>query len=222
MRHDTAQVFVSADRDAGGIERALHEAAHALAGAKRVALARNQDGSWGAGAYTLDVLRDDSAANGTANGTVNCAADGTADFAALAQLPGIVRIDGAVCRAIGGGLREPALRDGVWRTLMLRVRPQAGTAQVAALERELLRMPAFMPGIRNWRLSRIATPGAWTHVWQQEFAHVGDLLGEYLMHPYHWGWVDRRFDAESPDWTVDAISHAFCPLASSLLAETAA
>ncbi|WP_334051689.1 Dabb family protein [Burkholderia cepacia] len=210
MRHDTAQVFVSGDRDAGGIERALHEAAHALAGAKRVALARNQDGSWGAGDYTLDVLRDDSAT------------DGTADFAALAQLPGIVRIDGAVCRAIGGGLREPALRDGVWRTLMLRVRPQAGAAQVAVLERELLRMPAYMPGIRNWRLSRIAPPGAWTHVWQQEFARVGDLLGEYLMHPYHWGWVDRRFDAESPDWTVDAISHAFCPLASSLLAETAA
>ncbi|HIH2747890.1 Dabb family protein [Burkholderia aenigmatica] len=210
MRHDTAQVFVSADRDAGAIERALHEVAHALAGAKRVVLARNLDGSWGAGDYTLDVLRDASAA------------DGTADFAALAHLPGIDRIDGAGCRAIGGGLREPSLRDGVWRTLMLRVRPQASAAQIAALERELLQMPAFMPGIRNWRLSRIVTPGAWTHVWQQEFAHVDDLLGEYLMHPYHWGWVDRRFDAESPDWTVDAISHAFCPLASSLLAETAA
>ncbi|MCA8101576.1 Dabb family protein [Burkholderia contaminans] len=210
MRHDTAQVFVSANCDAGAIEHALHEGAHARAGTKRVALARNLDGSWGAGDYTLDVLRDESAA------------DGTADFTALARLPGIVRIDGARCRAIAGGLREPALRDGVWRTLMLRVRPQAGTARIAALERELLQMPAFMPGIRNWRLSRIEPPGAWTHVWQQEFAHVGDLLDEYLMHPYHWGWVDRRFDAESPDWTVDAISHAFCPLASSLLADTAA
>ncbi|RQT20491.1 Dabb family protein [Burkholderia contaminans] len=210
MRHDTAQVFVSANCDAGAIEHALHEAAHARPGTKRVALARNLDGSWGAGDYTLDVLHDESAA------------DGTADFTALARLPGIERIDGARCRAIGGGLREPALRDGVCRTLMLRVRPQAGTARIAALERELLQMPAFMPGIRNWRLSRIETPGTWTHVWQQEFAHVGDLLGEYLMHPYHWGWVDRRFDAESPDWTVDAISHAFCPLASSLLADTAA
>jgi len=210
MRHDTAQVFVSADCNAGAIERALHEAAHALAGTKRVALARNLDGSWGAGDYTLDVLCDEPAANRTA------------DLAALAQLPGIERIDGGGCRTIGGGLRDPALRDGVWRTLMLRVRPQASTAQIAALERELLQMPAFMPGIRNWRLSRVATPGAWTHVWQQEFAHAGDLLGEYLMHPYHWGWVDRRFDAESPDWTVDAISHAFCPLASSLLADTAA
>ncbi|MBY4825944.1 Dabb family protein [Burkholderia contaminans] len=210
MRHDTAQVFVSADCDAGAIEHALHAAAHARAGTKRVALARNLDGSWGAGDYTLDVLRDESAA------------DGTVDFGALARLPGIERIDRARCRAIGGGLREPALREGVWRTLMLRTPPQAGTVRIAALERELLQMPAFMPGIRNWRLSRIEPPGAWTHVWQQEFAHVGDLLGEYLMHPYHWGWVDRRFDAESPDWTVDAISHAFCPLASSLLADTAA
>ncbi|RQS44610.1 Dabb family protein [Burkholderia sp. Bp8990] len=210
MRHDTAQIFVSATGDAGAFERALREAAQALPGATRVALARNLDGCWGAGDYTLDVLRDERA---TGHAT---------DFAALAGLPGVVRIDGAACHAIGGGLREPALRDGIWRTLMLRVRPTAGEAQVGDLERELLRMPAFMPGIRNWRLSRIVTPDAWTHVWQQEFAQVGDLLGEYLLHPYHWGWVDRRFDAESPDWTVDAISHAFCPLASSLLADTAA
>ncbi|AOJ89443.1 hypothetical protein WS87_22450 [Burkholderia sp. MSMB0856] len=210
MRHDTAQIFASATDDAGAFERALRDAAHALPGATRVALARNLDGCWNAGDYTLDVLRDERAV------------DHAPDFTALARIPGVVRIDGAACRAVGGGLREPALRDGVWRTLMLRVRPKADEAQVRDLERELLRMPAFMPGIRNWRLSRIVTPGAWTHVWQQEFAHVGDLLGEYLLHPYHWGWVDRRFDAESPDWTVDAISHAFCPLASSLLADTAA
>ncbi|RQR32979.1 Dabb family protein [Burkholderia sp. Bp9142] len=210
MRHDTAQVCVSATDDAGACECALRAAAHALPGATRVALARNLDGCWGAGDYTLDVLRDERAT------------DQATDFTALARVPGVVRIDGAACRAIGGGLREPALRDGIWRTLMLRVRPEAAEAQVRDLERELLRMPAFMPGIRNWRLSRIVTPGAWTHAWQQEFARVDDLLGEYLLHPYHWGWVDRRFDAESPDWTVDAISHAFCPLASSLLADTAA
>ncbi|KUZ07065.1 hypothetical protein WL88_16130 [Burkholderia diffusa] len=210
MRHDTAQIFASATDDADAFERALRDAAHALPGATRVALARNLEGCWNAGDYTLDVLRDERAA------------DHAPDFTALARMPGVVRIDGAACRAIGGGLREPALRDGVWRTLMLRVRPEADEAQVRDLERELLRMPAFMAGIRNWRLSRIVTPSAWTHVWQQEFACVGDLLGEYLLHPYHWGWVDRRFDAESPDWTVDAISHAFCPLASSLLADTAA
>ncbi|MBN3821463.1 Dabb family protein, partial [Paraburkholderia sp. Se-20369] len=173
----------------------------------RMHLSRNLAGSWGAGDYTLDLLADDSS-----HEPESAAAD-------FARLPGIARIDAATCHAIGGGAREPGLRDGVWRTLMLRTRAQATGAQVAALERELLRMPACMPGIRNWRLSRVASPGAWTHVWQQEFARLDDLLGEYLLHPFHWGWVDRRFDAEHPDWTVDAISHAFCPLASSLLAD---
>ncbi|AOI88408.1 Dabb family protein [Burkholderia pseudomultivorans] len=210
MRHDTAQVFVSAEHDADAVASALRDTARSLAGVKRVALARNLPGCWGAGDYTLDLVRDDGAR------------DAATHFAMLAEQPGVVRIEVAACRPVGGGMRAPALRDGVWRTLMLRVRPQASDAQVAALERELLQMPAFMRGIRNWRLSRIEPPGAWTHVWQQEFARLDDLLGEYLMHPYHWGWVDRRFDAESPDWTVDAISHAFCPLASSLLADTAA
>ncbi|WP_222939318.1 antibiotic biosynthesis monooxygenase family protein, partial [Pantoea agglomerans] len=131
------------------VGHALRDAAQALPGAKRVAPARNLEGCWGAGDYTLDVLRDERSV------------DSAAAFAALAQLPGIARVDGAACRPIGGGLREPGLRDGVWRTLMLRVRPQASEAQVASLEHELLHMPAFIPGIRNWRLNRIETPGAW-------------------------------------------------------------
>ncbi|MGU7784621.1 Dabb family protein [Burkholderia sp. PU8-34] len=207
MRHDTAQVFVAADTDARALDRTLHDHVNALPGVRRAHLSRNLEGSWGAGAYTLDLLREDDAPD-----LESVSAD-------LAALPGIARIDAATCRALGGGVREPALRDGVWRTLMLRTRAQATGAQVAALERDLLRMPACMPGIRNWRLSRVAAPGGWTHVWHQEFARVDDLLGEYLLHPFHWGWVDRWFDAEHPDWTVDAISHAFCPLASSLLAD---
>lgn len=206
MRHDTAQVFVGAGADAGAIERALYARAIALPGVRRVHVGRNLDGSWGAGDFTLDLLSSDD--------VLEC---GEA-IAALATLPGVARVDHAVCVAIGGGRREPGLRDGIWRTLMLRVRPGIGAARVAALERDLLRMPDFMPGIRNWRLSCATSPGGWTHVWQQEFARVDDLLGEYLMHPFHWGWVDRWFDVECPDWTVDAISHAFCPVASSLLA----
>ena len=49
MRHDTAQIFVSATDDAGAVERALRDAAHALPGATRVALARNLEGCWNAG-----------------------------------------------------------------------------------------------------------------------------------------------------------------------------
>ncbi|KVN41265.1 hypothetical protein WJ63_22645 [Burkholderia pyrrocinia] len=209
MRHDTAQVFVSAPGNADAFESTLLAAAQALPGVRRVHLSRNFEGSWGAGDYTLDLLADDGPRE-----PESVAAD-------LARVPGVTRIDTATCRAIAGGAREPNLRDGIWRTLMLRTRTQATASQVAALERELLQMPACMPGIRNWRLNRVASPGAWTHIWQQEFARLDDLLGEYLLHPFHWGWVDRRFDAEHPDWTVDAISHAFCPLASSLLNDVA-
>lgn len=209
MRHDTAQVYLAAGADAAETERDLRQRAHALAGIRCMHLSRNLAGSWGAGDYTLDLLADDGPR------------EPESAAAELARVPGIARIDFATCRAIAGGAREPGLRDGIWRTLMLRTRAQATAAQVAALERELLHMPACMPGIRNWRLSRVASPGAWTHIWQQEFVRVDDLLGEYLLHPFHWGWVDRRFDAEHPDWTVDAISHAFCPLASSLLAGAA-
>ncbi|MXN75735.1 Dabb family protein [Burkholderia sp. 4701] len=205
MRHDTAQVYLAAGVDADETERVLRQRVHALPGIRRVHLSRNLAGSWGAGDYTLDLLAEDGPR------------ESESAAAELARVPGVARIDAATCRAIAGGTREPNLRDGIWRTLMLRTRPQATAAQVAALERDLLHMPAFMPGIRNWRLNRVASPGAWTHIWQQEFARLDDLLGEYLLHPFHWGWVDRRFDAEHPDWTVEAISHAFCPLASSLL-----
>ncbi|RQS76917.1 Dabb family protein [Burkholderia sp. Bp8963] len=207
MRHDTAQVFVADNSDVRALERVLHDRASALPGVGRVHLSRNLEGSWGAGGLTLDLIRDDDAP------------DIESASAALAALPGVARIDAATCRpVVGGGAREPGLRNGIWRTLMLHTRAQATGAQIAALEQDLLRMPACMPGIRNWRLSRVAAPGRWTHVWQQEFARVDDLLGEYLLHPFHWGWADRWFDTEHPDWTVDAISHAFCPLASSLLA----
>jgi hypothetical protein len=207
MRHETAQVFVAPDADARETEQALHARMNALPGLRRVNVGRNLEGSWGAGDYTLDLLAADDAPD------YATAIDG------LARLPGVARVDRVVCVGIGGGRREPGLREGIWRTLMFRVREQASDANVAALERDLLRMPGCMPGIRNWRLARVSSPGAWTHVWQQEFARADDLLGEYLMHPFHWGWVDRWFDIECPEWTVEAISHAFCPLGASLLAD---
>ncbi|MFD1554899.1 Dabb family protein [Paraburkholderia silviterrae] len=209
MRHETAQVFIVAGADTNAIERAVEARVAGLPGLRRVGFARNLEGSWGAGDYTLDLVPGDDAP----------ACD--AVFADLAAIAGVARIDHVGCLSIGGGLRDAGLREGIWRTLMLRVRAGASDSQVAALERDLLQMPAFMSGIRNWRLSRVATPGTWTHVWQQEFARADDLLGEYLLHPFHWGWVDRWFDAEHPQWTVEAISHAFCPLASSLLTATA-
>ena len=210
MRHETAQIHLRANADKPALEAELLQRARALPGVRSVALGRNLEGCRGAGAYTLDL---------------QCAPDAspTASRAStLAQLQGVAHVDLLEYRRFDGGLREAALRVGVWRTLMLRVRPQASEQQIAGLERELLQMPVYMPSIRNWQLARVVSPSGWTHVWQQEFASTNDLLGEYLMHPFHWGWVDRWFDPEHPDWTVEAISHAFCPQPSSLLADCTA
>ncbi|QYY28665.1 MULTISPECIES: Dabb family protein [Cupriavidus] len=203
MKLETAQLRLAscAGMAAVDLERQLRARVSELPGVRHVALGRNMTGSFGAGDYTLDLAFADAPERSLA-----------------ATLRGLADVDSVVYRQIGGGQRDPVLRDGIWRTLMFRVRPQASEQHVRALERDLLRMPDYMPGILNWRLARVASADTWTHVWQQEFASVNDLLGEYLMHPFHWGWVDRWFDPACPDWTVEAISHAFCPLATSLIA----
>ncbi|MFC7516786.1 Dabb family protein [Herbaspirillum sp. GCM10030257] len=202
MRSETAQLYLAPDADKERVERNLHALAASVPGLRHMRIGRNLEGSWGAGDYTVDLL---------------CETDAPPAADRLTQLAGVSRVDRAAYRRLGGGQRAANMQNGIWRTLMLCVRPEASAEQVTALERELLQMPHYMPGIRNWRLSRVTSNDRWTHVWQQEFERVDDLMGEYLMHPYHWGWVDRWFDPEFPEWIVTSISHAFCPLASSIL-----
>lgn len=205
MRSETAQLWCAPGADVAAVEAALHRRLEQQPGLLRRQLQRNLEGCWGAGTHTLDLLWD-------------AAAPALADVELFAALPGLERADRVAYTAIDGGRRGAPLRDGIWRTLLFRVRPEAGAAHVAGLERDLLRMPAYMQRMRGWRLSRVTTPGTWTHVWQQEYAELGDLLGEYLMHPYHWGWVDRWFDPEFAEWTVELpLCHGFCPLPTSVL-----
>ncbi|NBE55431.1 Dabb family protein [Streptomyces boluensis] len=99
------------------------------------------------------------------------------------------------------GRSVPSSGPRVKRTLLFAVRPEASDALVARLESDLLAMPAHITSIRSWALSRVdqeRTPGRWTHVWEQEFADVEGLTGEYLDHPFHWTCVDRWFDSEVP------------------------
>ncbi len=209
MRPETAQVRLHAGIRAGMCtpEQALLARIETLPGVRHVTIGRNLAGSWGAGDYTLDLQLDPAPSGPPAHGAGLAAA-----------LDGMAEVDSVAYHPISDGLRAPQLRHGIWRTLMFQVRPDAPDWQVRALEQDLLRMPEYMPGILNWWLARVLSTGTWTHVWQQEFASADDLLGEYLMHPFHWGRVDRWFDPEFPEWTVQAISHAFCPLATSLIA----
>jgi Stress responsive A/B Barrel Domain len=138
-----------------------------------------------------------------------CAAD---RFDTLLASPAVSRINGAAYR--GEPRRCGDAPGTVYRTLLLRVRPDADEETVARFEHELSSMPHYVSTIRAWQLSRVVEPvgdAPWTHVFEQEFSDVEGLLGPYLMHPIHWAVVDRWFDIETTDVVVrDRICHSFC------------
>ncbi len=110
--------------------------------------------------------------------------------------------------------------SGIYRTLLLSVKPGAAPEAVARFECELLAMPRYIGSIRAWRLSQVAQAGGarrWTHVWEQRYDTLAGLQGTYMLYPYHWAWVDRWFDPESPHWIVDTrLCHSFCSLGQTL------
>jgi hypothetical protein len=121
---------------------------------------------------------------------------------------------------LGAGVRSGALRDGIKRTLLLRVEADAPQPVVAAFERDLLAMPRHIPAIRNWRLSRVdGSHTGWTHAWEQEYEDLSGLRDDYMRSPFHWGVVDGWFDAEDPRCIVaPELLHLFYEVPSSLLA----
>ena len=197
MIRETAQLWLADAEQAPDLESAL---AQRLQGADLLHhhLGRNFEGSVGGGDYTLDLLWS-----------------GAADPDLLV---GLGREDRLAYAPLASGSRQPVVEDGIWRTLLLRVLPGADEPRVLQFEREIAAMPDYMAGIRKWSLNRVTSESRWTHVWQQEYQQVDDLMGEYLMHPYHWGYVDRYFDPDSPDWLVDLhLAHCYCPLETSVL-----
>ncbi len=127
--------------------------------------------------------------------------------------PGVVRAD--TCLFEGGktGTAEAGLANGVHRTLFLCADQNVTPARLAQFEDEMTQMAHYIPAIRNWRLSRVIEASGelpWTHVWEQEYADIGGLMGPYMLHPYHWALIDRWFDHECPDWLVNLrLCHSF-------------
>ncbi|WP_338051109.1 Dabb family protein [Rhodococcus erythropolis] len=115
------------------------------------------------------------------------------------------------------GARPRADEASVYRALLLKVDDSAARSLVEKFEKELLRMPPYIDSMMSWQLSRVgASQGAseWTHVWEQSFTDLDGLLGPYMHHPVHWGYVDRWFDPECPDQIVkERVCHSFCAIA---------
>ena len=141
---------------------------------------------------------------------------GAAAELAAAAAPALVRAGVAVDAAVyeDGEAGGDWSAGGIYRVLLLSLRPGVAAEQQARFEREVLAMPRYIHAIRAWRLARVVqAEGArpWTHVWEQRYDALDGLMGDYMMHPYHWARVDRWFDPESPDWIVDThLCHSFC------------
>lgn len=135
-------------------------------------------------------------------------------FDAVFDRPEVNRVNGATYT--GGPVAARDISATVYRTLLLRVQPDADDAMVARFEDELRLLPRYVGSIGTWQLSRVDSAvgnSPWTHVFEQEFRDLDGLTGPYLMHPIHWAYVDRWFDPECPEVIVrDRVCHSFCDL----------
>jgi len=108
----------------------------------------------------------------------------------------------------------PDLRDGIWRALIVSVDAGTDRATRERFETEMVAMPRHVCTIRNWGFSRVAaSQGArpWSYVWEQDFDSIEGMQGEYMMHPIHWGSIDRWYDVEHPDRIADGyLIHSAC------------
>lgn len=137
--------------------------------------------------------------------------------------PHVARSDGAFYRHGRHGAADPKLGTGVYRVLLLSVDRPVRAEVLHRFESEMVRMPQYIPAIRNWRFSRAIEPRGerrWTHVWEQEYSSLEGLSGPYMLHPYHWARIDRWFDPECPDWMIDTrLCHSFCAFSRNVLGE---
>ncbi len=145
------------------------------------------------------------------------------DAGSAADLDGVARLlpagaDVLRLTELAAESPEPALRHGVKRVLVLRVHDGAPAPLVAHFERDLARMPRYIPAIRNWALSRVEPGSRWTHAWEQEYRDR-ESFAQYMDSPYHWGVIEPWFDPEFPECIVDpAVAQVFYAVDDSLLA----
>jgi hypothetical protein len=163
----------------------------------------------GTGAVTWDLVLDADAPHTPGDVLAHGAAHRLAGRVQVATEVGLTPIASA---------RVPLTGPRIKRTLLLRVRPDASPDAVGRFESDVAEMPVHIATIRSWALSRTTGRSPWTHAWEQEFATLDGLSGEYMLHPFHWSVVDAWFDPEMPDHVVEPVlAHLFAEVAGPVL-----
>ena len=213
--------------------QALGQASQVLAGVCFSHAAIDHPGSVSPGQLTWDFAfrdqkaRDALAAALAAPGAAPLAERLTESQPALRGL--ILRIDAALLETIaarvewGGNGAQPGRLK---RTNFVRVLDTAPQAEFMRWLRDVQRLADYVPAIKNWTLSRVrgflgpAPEIAWTHCWEQEFACAEGLHHDYMLSPYHWGFLDGYYDVEDPRCIMDPqLTHQFCEAREGVLGE---
>ena len=139
--------------------------------------------------------------------------------ALLADAVRVRLVEHVAYEGAGGGVSP---RKGLYRVALFCANRSPTPARLACFAAETRAMPRHVRSIRRWQLSTPAHASGsrtWTHVWEQEYDDLGGLTGPYMLHPCHWGEVDRWFDPESPERIVALdFAHVFCVMPRSVLA----
>ncbi len=150
----------------------------------------------------------------------------TAESADQAPLAALSRVEAWRVEAGDSHVPLPDL-VGIKRTNLVRVRESAAKSSVEQWLREVIALPDHVPAIRNWSLARVHPIGpttprvCWTHAWEQEFETLEGLVMDYMMSPYHWGWLDGWYDPEMAHSIVEPdLAHLYCEASGNVLSWT--
>jgi len=205
-------------QDVAVLERELGDVGERIPGISHAHLGRHFPNTVGGGDYTWDLAFVDR---------THCPswfdqlrdADHADVFAKL-----VARTDAVQFESTNAHIGEATITDFVKRTLFLEVDRSTPPDNAREFDRVLTGMPRYIDAIRNWAYHRVdddftVGPRRWTHVWEQEFQELSGLRVDYMVSPYHWGYVDTWFDPESPHRVVEpGVAHVYCPAAASVLA----
>jgi hypothetical protein len=189
------------------VMRALHDAAHAT-DAVATLFEPTSPGSWNGGDVIWRAVYRDEAhcKEAESSAPFRQAASLLADRARVSLVEHVVFGVGAH----GGS----SVRGGVYRVALFCANRNPTADRLSRFRDDTLAMPHHVRTIRRWQLSPArAASGSrvWTHVWEQEYEELAGLAATYMLHPFHWAYVDRWFDPEDPDWLIDPVlCHAFC------------
>lgn len=117
---------------------------------------------------------------------------------------------------IAVGERGEERRGGLYRMLVLALDDATPDEARLQFEAEMAGMPDYVSTILRWNFSKVTEslgPNRWSYLWEQEFSDLAGFRGEYMAHPYHWGFIDRWYDDDNPARIVKPyLCNSFCTI----------